>query len=62
MDICRSMSDHNGVVKLIGLQERVRTFATVAGLTRHIEVPDNKESYLKNLDPFTVVCRKGIQR
>jgi len=62
MDICRNMSYHNGVVKLIGLQERVRTFATMAGLTRHVETPDNKESYLKNLDPLTVVCEKGFQR
>jgi anti-anti-sigma factor len=61
MDICRIMSDVNGVVKLIGLQEPVRAIITLVGLTRHIEVP-NKGSCPKNLDPFTLAQKKGIRR
>jgi anti-anti-sigma factor len=40
MDVCRTMSNANGVVKLIGLQERVQALATLAGMTPHMEGPE----------------------
>ena len=42
MDVCRTMSSVNGEVKLIGLQERVRALATLAGMTRHMEEPEKR--------------------
>lgn len=60
MDICRVMSEHNGVVKLVGLQERVQTLALMAGLTRYIGVPGEDGIYLRNLEPFAAVRKKGI--
>ena len=62
MDICRTMSRQNGVVKLVGLQERVRVFAIMAGLTRFIGVPVEKGIDLKYLDAFTTIRQKGNQR
>lgn len=38
MDIFHNMSEHGGTVKLVGLQERVRSLVTMVGLTRHMEV------------------------
>ena len=61
MDICKTMSRQNGVVKLIGLKERVRAFATMAGLTRFIGVPVEEGIDLKYLDAFTTIRRKGNQ-
>jgi anti-anti-sigma factor len=40
MDVCRIMSEVNGEVKLVGLQERVRAVVTMVGMTRYIEVHD----------------------
>jgi anti-anti-sigma factor len=60
MDICRVMSEHNGVVKLVGLQERVQTLAFMAGLTRFIGVPGEDGIHLENLEPRTAVRKKGI--
>ena len=62
MDICKAMSDQNGVVKLVGLQERVRVFAVLAGLTRYIGVQVDKGIALENLDAFAAIRRKGNQR
>lgn len=62
MDICKAMSDQNGVVKLIGLQERVRMFAVLAGLTRFIGVPVEEGIVLQNLEAFSAIRAKGNQR
>lgn len=43
MDIFHYMSEHGGTVKLVGLQERVRSLATMVGLTRHMEVIGEEE-------------------
>lgn len=60
MDICRVMSEHNGVVKLVGLQDRVQTLASMAGLTRFIGIPGEDGIQLRHLEPFTGARKKGI--
>jgi anti-anti-sigma factor len=62
MDICKAMADQNGVVKLIGLQERVRMLAVLAGLTRFIGVPVEEGIALQNLEALATLRAKGNQR
>ena len=38
------------------------TIAVMAGLTRYIGVSNENGIYLRNLDRFTVIPEKGIQR
>jgi anti-anti-sigma factor len=62
MDICRRMAGRNGAVTLIGMQERVRAIAVMAGLTRHIGVPTEDRIDLRDVDPVTGICAKPIVR
>jgi anti-anti-sigma factor len=62
MDICRVMSTQNGVVKLVGLHERLETLAFVAGLTRFIGVSGDDGIHLRNLAPFAIVREKGTRQ
>ena len=43
MDILHHLSEYGGTVKLVGLQERVRSLVTMVGLTRHMEVVGEQE-------------------
>ncbi len=45
MDIFHLMSEHGGTVKLVGLQERVRSLTTMVGLNRHMEVIGKEETH-----------------
>ena len=62
MDICRIMSDRNGVVELVGLHERVRAVVTMAGLSRYIGLSGEKGINRKHRDPQTTIREKGIPR
>ena len=49
MDIYRMMSERNGTVKLVGLQERVEAMGSLVGLTRLIETFREEENALGSL-------------
>ncbi len=44
MDIAHHMARHKGAVKLVGLQDRVASLATMVGLTRRIVVFADEEA------------------
>jgi len=46
MDIYRMMSERGGTMKLVGLQERVETMASMVGITNLIEVFRERQSAL----------------
>lgn len=49
LDINRLMSEQNGTVKLLGLQERVEAMGRLVGLTRLIETFREEENALGSL-------------
>jgi anti-anti-sigma regulatory factor len=48
MDIYRMMSEQKGTVKLVGLQDRVETMASMVGLTNLIETFPQEENAFKS--------------
>ena len=48
MDIYRMMSDKSGVVKLVGLQERVETMVSLTGLHNLVEIFREEKSALES--------------
>ena len=48
MDIYRMMSEQKGTVKLVGLQDRVETMASMVGLTNLIETFREEENAFKS--------------
>jgi anti-anti-sigma factor len=49
LDIYRMMSERNGTIKLVGLQERVEAMGNLVGLTRLIETFREEENALGSL-------------
>jgi anti-anti-sigma factor len=47
MDISRNMSRHNGTIRLVGLQERVQSMATMVGLAHNMETYRTEEVALQ---------------
>ncbi len=48
MDIYRMMADRSGVVKLVGLQERVETMVSLTGLHNLVEIFREEKSALES--------------
>ena len=48
MDIYRMMGDRSGVVKLVGLQERVETMVSLTGLHNLVEIFREEKSALES--------------
>ena len=44
MDIVHHMAQHQGTVKLVGMQDRVQSLTTMVGLTRRISVYADEEA------------------
>jgi len=48
MDIYRSMAEKSGVIKLLGLQERVETMVSMTGLHNFMEISRDEKSALES--------------
>ena len=51
MDFYRMLSERGGTMKLAGLQDRVKTMARIAGITKVVDVFRDAESALKSFYP-----------
>lgn len=50
MDIYRTMSERSGVIRLLGLQERVETMVSMTGLHNFMEIYRDEAAAVESLD------------
>ncbi len=50
MDIYRTMSERSGVIRLLGLQERVETMVSMTGLHNFMEIYRDEADAVESLD------------
>lgn len=50
MDIYRSMVEKSGVIRLLGLQERVETMVSMTGLHNFMEIYRDEDAAVESLD------------